>query len=59
MICLQRTCKEFCKEANPVLVFVVVKKRINTRFFLEQSDKSILNPQPGTVVDTVVTDPSM
>lgn len=34
------------------LGFVVVTKRINTRFFLNKA-----NPKPGTVVDDVVTDP--
>ncbi|XP_054007565.1 piwi-like protein Siwi isoform X1 [Hylaeus anthracinus] len=40
---------------DPALVkmaFVVVTKRINTRFFYNQN-----NPPPGTIVDDVVTDP--
>ncbi|XP_003708345.1 aubergine isoform X2 [Megachile rotundata] len=38
---------------NPVrMAFVIVTKRINTRFFYNQE-----NPPPGTVVDDVVTNP--
>ena len=35
------------------LAFIVVTKKINTRFFCRGE-----NPPPGTVVDDVVTDPS-
>ncbi|XP_008847235.1 piwi-like protein 3 [Nannospalax galili] len=34
------------------LTFIVVKKRINTRFFVNEAS---MNPPPGTVVDQVVT----
>lgn len=34
------------------LTFIVVKKRINTRFFVNEAST---NPPPGTVVDQVVT----
>ena len=47
---------------NPSLFFVVVKKRINQRFFEKALDQhgasnvlNLGNPPPGTVVDTVVT----
>uniref|UniRef100_A0A8C3YRA6 Piwi domain-containing protein n=1 Tax=Catagonus wagneri TaxID=51154 RepID=A0A8C3YRA6_9CETA len=33
------------------LTFIVVKKRINTRFFLKKPENGILNPPPGTVID--------
>ncbi|KAM4855358.1 piwi-like protein 3 [Urocitellus parryii] len=36
------------------LTFIVVKKRINTRFFL-QHNRKLGNPAPGTVVDMMVT----
>ncbi|XP_041985328.1 piwi-like protein Siwi [Aricia agestis] len=36
--------------------FIIVSKRINTRIFLEMG-QSIQNPQPGTVIDDVVTLP--
>ena len=39
-------------EARAPLTYVVVTKRINTRFFCNKQ-----NPEPGTVVDDVVTDP--
>ncbi|XP_062038298.1 piwi-like protein 3 [Lepus europaeus] len=47
-----------CLESNfPVrinLTFIVVKKRINTRFFLEQQG-GLRNPSPGTVIDVELT----
>jgi aubergine-like protein len=33
---------------------IVVKKRINTRFF-KSSGPSLTNPPPGTIVDDIVT----
>uniref|UniRef100_A0A8C7AF15 Piwi like RNA-mediated silencing 3 n=1 Tax=Neovison vison TaxID=452646 RepID=A0A8C7AF15_NEOVI len=36
------------------LTFIVVKKRINTRFFVE-SEGRLRNPLPGTVIDVEVT----
>uniref|UniRef100_A0A8C6EZP2 Piwi like RNA-mediated silencing 3 n=1 Tax=Marmota marmota marmota TaxID=9994 RepID=A0A8C6EZP2_MARMA len=36
------------------LTFIVVKKRINTRFFLKHN-RRLGNPAPGTVVDMMVT----
>eukprot|EP00741_Cyanophora_paradoxa_P017219 tig00020961_g16631.t1 len=38
----------------PKLCFIVVKKRINTRFFLREG-AAVQNVRPGTVVDSVVT----
>ncbi|XP_074601986.1 piwi-like protein 1 [Brevipalpus obovatus] len=35
--------------------FVIVTKRINARFFHKIDARSLQNPPPGTVVDTVVT----
>ncbi|XP_037337718.1 piwi-like protein 1 [Pungitius pungitius] len=40
----------------PKLSVVVVKKRINSRFFAQMSGK-VSNPPPGTVVDSEVTRP--
>jgi aubergine-like protein len=40
------------------LIFIIVSKRINTKFFAKLSGNGpLLNPPPGTVVDTVVTRP--
>ena len=39
---------------KPQLIFVVVTKRIQQRFFLKQGGR-LSNPNPGTVVDTKVT----
>ncbi|RWS18865.1 Piwi1-like protein, partial [Leptotrombidium deliense] len=37
------------------LTFIIVNKRVNTRFFLCGEDPEYRNPTPGTIVDTVVT----
>ncbi|KAH6929130.1 hypothetical protein HPB50_023840 [Hyalomma asiaticum] len=39
------------------LAFVVVTKRISTRFFMHKAGGSYANPPPGTVVDKEVTRP--
>lgn len=44
--------------AQPVkLAFIIVSKRINTKFFLESRGNAAMNVPPGTVVDDVVTLP--
>ncbi|NXU48963.1 PIWL1 protein, partial [Turnix velox] len=48
--------KSVGKDYNPKLTVIVVKKRVNTRFFA-QSGGSLKNPPPGTVVDVEVTRP--
>uniref|UniRef100_A0A8D2B2C8 Piwi-like protein 3 n=1 Tax=Sciurus vulgaris TaxID=55149 RepID=A0A8D2B2C8_SCIVU len=40
--------------STPNLTFIVVKKRINTRFFVSNTD-GLGNPYPGTVIDMVLT----
>ncbi|KAG8455995.1 hypothetical protein GDO86_001978 [Hymenochirus boettgeri] len=44
------------EDYRPKLTFIVVKKRINTRFFANIGGR-LQNPPPGTVVDTEVTRP--
>jgi len=39
---------------RPQLAMIIVKKRINTRFFKPDS-QGLVNPMPGTVVDSYVT----
>ncbi|NXW49861.1 PIWL1 protein, partial [Nyctiprogne leucopyga] len=48
--------KSVGKDYNPRLTVIVVKKRVNTRFFA-QSAGALKNPPPGTVVDVEVTRP--
>ncbi|NXX19423.1 PIWL1 protein, partial [Podargus strigoides] len=48
--------KSIGKDYNPRLTVVVVKKRVNTKFFA-QSGGAFTNPPPGTVVDVEVTRP--
>ena len=43
---------------SPKVVVIVVKKRINNRFFM-QSRSGLSNPPPGTVIDSVVTRPDL
>lgn len=56
---LQAACQQFYGSDSIPLVFIIVTKRISTRFFanVKQGAKA-MNPQPGTVVDSVVTDPT-
>ncbi|XP_075832500.1 piwi-like protein 3 [Microtus pennsylvanicus] len=53
---LEKEVRQFQKffTSSIKLTFIVVKKRINTRFFVENGDK-VTNPPSGTVVDQVVT----
>ncbi|XP_025194220.1 piwi-like protein Siwi [Melanaphis sacchari] len=54
---LQTACAKIYGTMSVPFTFIIVTKRISTRFFaLSQSGPK--NPQPGTVVDTVVTDPT-
>lgn len=39
---------------EPKLAIIIVKKRGNARFF-QQDGRNILNPSPGTIIDTNVT----
>jgi aubergine-like protein len=49
--CFKAIGPDYC----PKLAVIVVKKRINSRFFA--ADRQISNPPPGTVVDTQATRP--
>ncbi|XP_050410260.1 piwi-like protein 1 [Patella vulgata] len=42
---------------DPKLAVVVVKKRINARFFARAGQQGMANPMPGTCIDTEVTKP--
>ncbi|NXI49548.1 PIWL1 protein, partial [Chloroceryle aenea] len=48
--------KSVGKDYSPRLTVIVVKKRVNTRFFTH-SGTALQNPPPGTVVDVEVTRP--
>jgi aubergine-like protein len=52
--------EEAIKKIGPMaqsikLSFIIVTKRINTRFFQKLGERQFDNPIPGTIVDTVVT----
>lgn len=55
---LQSACEQFYGPNSVPFAFIIVTKRISTRFFAS-GRQGYQNPQPGTVVDTVVTDPTM
>uniref|UniRef100_A0A8C4YRQ1 Piwi-like protein 1 n=1 Tax=Gopherus evgoodei TaxID=1825980 RepID=A0A8C4YRQ1_9SAUR len=48
--------KSVGKDYNPRLTVIVVKKRVNTRFFAQAGGR-LQNPPPGTVIDVEVTRP--
>lgn len=45
---------KFQSDYRPKLAMVVVKKRGNTRFFM-QDGQHMANPLPGTIIDNTVT----
>ena len=54
---MQRAFTQFDKDYKPAFKFVVVKKRVSTRFF-RKTPRALQNPTPGTVVDTMITKPN-
>ena len=52
---IREASKLFGNGYNPSLIFIVVKKRINTKFFAMNGKPGNVNS--GTVVDDVVTQP--
>ena len=48
---MQHAIKNFKDGFDPKILYVLVNKETNTRFF-EQSGKSVVNPPEGTVVET-------
>jgi len=43
------------KERSPEICYMVINKRIHTRLFNEGDDKRYYNPNPGTIVDSEIT----
>ena len=52
----QIVAKSFGLEQTVKLAFTVVTKKVNMRVFKKQGE-GLVNPEPGTVVDSVVTRP--
>ncbi|KAE8573998.1 Putative Argonaute 3 [Halyomorpha halys] len=52
---IMNACQRISPEYMPKILFVVVQKRINTRLFGVERDKSFSNPMPGTVMDHTIT----
>lgn len=42
-------------DVSPKLAYIVVTKRVNTRFWQRSNGSSVSNPEPGTVIDSTVT----
>lgn len=53
----QTACEQFYGASSVPLAFIIVTKRISTRFFAN-FHQGAQNPQPGTIIDSVVTDPT-
>jgi aubergine-like protein len=54
----EQVAKENNKEYSPQLVYIIVKKKINTKFFVPIQGGRNSNPGPGTLVSSEVTDHS-
>jgi len=54
---LKDTAMKVKSDYNPKITFIIVSKRINTRFFTGTKPGQYGNPNSGTVVDDVVTLP--
>lgn len=52
---LQRAIKEWSQNYNPKILYILLKKHCNIRFF-EKSQNNYFNPAPGTVVDSVIVE---
>jgi len=56
---LKEACARIYEGRSVPFTFVIVTKRINSRFFVpNDSNSNMENPPPGTVIDSVVTDPT-
>lgn len=54
---LQTACEQVYGPKSVPFAFVIVTKRISARFFAP-TNRGPENPRPGTIIDTVVTDPT-
>ena len=54
---LKETVRKLRTDFDPMITFVIVSKRINTRFFTGTVQGSYGNPPSGTIVDDAVTLP--
>jgi len=44
----------YAEKPQPRFTFVIVRKRVNSRFFEPQQHSHLINPEPGTLIDSVV-----
>lgn len=52
---LKEALQNMIKGYTPEITLIIVNKRVHQRFLLE-SEKGVENPEPGTVIDTLVTE---
>ena len=50
---LMQAIKDYAPNYDPKILFIFINKRITTRFF-EKINGGVINPGPGTLVDTSV-----
>lgn len=51
---LKTACTNISKDYKPSFTFLVVQKRVNTRFYIRKGETAG-NPLPGTVLDHTIT----
>ena len=52
---VEEACDQLAGKEAIKLAFIIVTKRVNSRFFLRTGERSAENPIPGTVIDHTVT----
>jgi len=52
---LQQAIRGFAQNYNPKILYVLMNKRVSTRL-LEQIDNEVINPAPGTMLDSGVVE---
>jgi aubergine-like protein len=49
-------CEEYQGKTEPKFTFIIVTKKINSRFLVTKDNK-LINPAPGTILDDTITLP--
>jgi len=52
---LQQAIKSFAPNYNPKILYVLLNKKVSTRLF-EKVNGVVINPAPGTVVDSAIVE---
>ena len=54
---LQQACTELNENYKPAITYIVVRKRIKTKFFKKAQNGSVENVEAGTIIETDITQP--